>query len=194
MNEPRLQAAQWARDILQKNPLILDTETTGLDDGEIVQIAVINQEGAPQLDTLVRPSRPIPEAATAVHGITDTMVAGAPRWPMVLMLLRDLVHERHVAIYNADFDLRMIRETSRRYREPERLVVAGWHDAMEWYAAFWGDWNDYHRSYRWQRLAAACAQQEIPEPEAPAHSALGDCLRTLALLRKMAAVAKEVHP
>jgi DNA polymerase-3 subunit epsilon len=64
---------------------------------------------------------------------------------------------------------------------------------MQQYAIFYGDWNDWHQSYRWQRLTSACAQQGIDQSKisAPAHSALGDCLRTLELLKVMAVYTGE---
>lgn len=46
-------AAEYLRDCV-----ILDTETTGLHDAEIVQIAVIDHAGTVLLDTLVNPPHP----------------------------------------------------------------------------------------------------------------------------------------
>ncbi len=44
--------------------MILDTETTGLYDAEIVELSIIDTAGNVLLDTLVRPTRPIPAEAT----------------------------------------------------------------------------------------------------------------------------------
>ncbi len=61
----------------------VDTETDGLgDDARIVEIAVVHMRFGLVEDawsTLVNPGRPIPPEATAIHGITDAMVADAPR-------------------------------------------------------------------------------------------------------------------
>jgi DNA polymerase-3 subunit epsilon len=46
---------------------------------------------------------------------------------------------------------------------------------MRQYAAFVGEWNEYHGNYRWQRLPGGD------------HSALGDARATLSLLKRMAA-------
>ena len=68
-----------ATKLLAAEPLILDTETTGLgDEAEICEIAVIRQDGSVVLDTLVRPTGKISEDATRVHGITDADVRDAP--------------------------------------------------------------------------------------------------------------------
>lgn len=61
--------------------LIVDTETTGLGPGaEIVELgAVVMQEGevVERRNVLVRPRRPIPAEASAIHGIYDRHVANA---------------------------------------------------------------------------------------------------------------------
>ncbi len=64
--------------------------------------------------------------------------------------------------------------------------IATWHCAMLQYAEYAGDWDDWHGNYRWHKLEAACRRSGIPDPDAPAHSALGDCLRTLALVQYLA--------
>jgi len=71
--------SRQARAWLGVNALILDTETTGLDEhAEIVEIAVIDCTGAVLLDTLVRPAGPIPAEAVEIHGITNEMVVQIP--------------------------------------------------------------------------------------------------------------------
>ena len=80
MADPAVREAisRQARAWLAANALILDTETTGLgDDAEVVELAVIDCAGAVLLDTLVRPSGPVPAEAAAIHGITDAMAANA---------------------------------------------------------------------------------------------------------------------
>ena len=78
----RVRAVKWARDELAaENLAILDTETTGLYDAEIVEIAVINRDGEPLLNTLIKPSIPIPAEVSAIHGITNEVVADAPSFP-----------------------------------------------------------------------------------------------------------------
>ncbi len=181
----REQVAQWARAMLE-NPraLILDTETTGLDDSaEIVQIAVIDMAGAVQLDTLVRPTRPIPPAATRIHGITDAMVANAPTMAAIYDSLLLLLAGELVVIYNAAYDVRLLAQSIRaaaatdptlRGHARDMQGFAQWHCAMLRYSEWVGDWNEYYGNYRWQRLPGGD------------HSALGDCRATLAVLQRMA--------
>lgn len=166
--------------------LVLDTETTGLHDGEIVQIAVINSCGDTLLDTYVKPVQPIPPDAIAIHGITDSMVASAPAWPAIVPTLVSLLTARHVVVYNAVYDRKMMHKTAERHgmEKIDWKELSTFWCAMEAYAEHWGEWNSYHQSYRWQSLTNACRQQKLEVSNA--HTALGDCLMTLAVVRKMA--------
>ena len=188
VHDDRANATRWAHEMLtHPSALILDTETTGLgDDAEIVQIAVIDMAGQTRLDTLVRPARPIPPAATEIHGITDAMVTDAPTIGDVYDQLLTLLMGELVIIYNAAYDVRLLAQSIRaaavfdptlKGHERDMAGFAHWHCAMLQYSAWVGDWNDYHGSYRWQRLPGGD------------HSALGDCRATLAVLQRMAASA-----
>jgi DNA polymerase-3 subunit epsilon len=101
-------AVLWAREQLtQENWVILDTETTGLYDAEIVEIAIIASLGKILLDTLIKPSIPIPAEVTEIHGINDEMVADAPTFPEVYPTDAALKDKR-VLIYNSAFDIKIL--------------------------------------------------------------------------------------
>ncbi len=174
--------------VLDGRFLVLDTETTGLDnDSEIVEVAVVNAQGVPQLMTFVRPTRPIPAEATVVHGITNEMVQGAPSWMDVRLVLARLLKGQEVIVYNAGYDLRMVLQTDRAHGLPAYSWLAdarAWWCAMQEYAVFHGEWNSYRRSYRWQSLSDAARQCGI---KVNTHRALGDCLATLEVLKRMVA-------
>jgi DNA polymerase III alpha subunit (gram-positive type) len=73
---------------------------------EIVAVAAaVFLEGrqGPSLTTLVRPQRPIPAAATAVHGIDDSATAGAPPLARVLPRFDALCARRFVVAHDAAF-------------------------------------------------------------------------------------------
>lgn len=110
----RAAARDWARSLLAKDDwLILDTETTGLhSDAEIVQIAIAAPSGQILLDTLVKPTRPIPPAATRIHGIRDADVAGAPTFAELAPQIRELLSGATVVIYNADYDNRLLEQSA----------------------------------------------------------------------------------
>ena len=183
----RREVALWAAGLFRRDAAIFDSETTGLGSrDEFVQLGVIDLRGDVLLDALVRPSRPIPPEATAVHRLTDADVAGAPAFPALYGALRDALGGRTVIVYNAEYDQRILWQTCRLYDLP--MIEAGrWYCAMKAYARYHGAWNSQHGDFRWHRLTAACAAEGVPV--GAAHSAIDDCRLTLALLRKMAAGA-----
>jgi len=82
--------------------LVLDTETTGLEDGaEIVQLGLLAPDGRVLLETLIRPARAIPVDAAAIHGITDAAVAGAPTFPQIYSSLLEACGDKRIVAYNA---------------------------------------------------------------------------------------------
>lgn len=180
----------WARELLQADDFcILDTETTGLENtDEICQIALIDSVGNPLLNSLVKPTVPIHPNASLVHGIYPDQVANAPTFEEILIPLLKAVGRRDLVIYNAEFDLRLIRQSIKPYgmqlafptsdRRGCRVFLNGGsiHCAMLQYSQFVGEWNDYHCGYKWQRLPGGD------------HSALGDCKATLGIIRRMAAI------
>lgn len=176
----RREAITWAAGVLaDKRAIILDTETTGLHpQAEIVEISIVAAaSGRSVLDTLVKPRGRIPRAATAIHGITAADVITAPTWPEVHEQVGQILRAAsRVVIYNADFDLRLLRQTRDLYAlPPVGLPRRHYQCAMLYYAQFLGHWNPDRRCFKWPALAGGN------------HRARGDCLATRELLRKMAA-------
>lgn len=168
------------------NFLILDTETTGLERGEVVQIGVIDSSGSPLMNTLVKPINPIPQSTTLIHGITNRMVASAPRFAEVVDQLRDTLNGQQVIVYNASFDRRMLHQSAEMagIEKTDWKAISRWWCAMEGFAEVYGDWNSIRRSYRWQKLSTAARYYGLPLVDE--HSAVGDCLTTLAICKRMA--------
>lgn len=89
---------------------VIDTETTGLAPGHIVEIAIVHltlgDDEAPRLaySTRVRPPLPIPSAASAIHGITDADVADAPTWADAWPRVAEAIADRVPVAHNAPFD------------------------------------------------------------------------------------------
>lgn len=157
--DDRNKAIGTARDWLAQQAVFLDTETTGLgDDAQVVEIAVVDMGGRVLLNTLVRPTIPIPPQASAVHGITDEQVAGAPAYRDIAPTLWHIATGCRVIIYNAEYDLKVLLQTGRA-NDLGRWEL-GWLAgcAMQLYARFWGDWNFERGDYRWQKLEAAARQ------------------------------------
>ncbi len=169
----RADAVKWAMAAIRRaDVLYLDTETTGLGDrDEIVDIAVLDNVGQVLLNKLVKPRRSIPADATAIHGISDRMVRDAPEWPEIYPdLVELLVSHKHVIVYNAEFDKRLIEQTCAIYglRPPHPR----WHCAMLRYAAFVGERNAQFGDYRWFKLEHAVTSFGLPV--VATHRALSD--------------------
>lgn len=189
-------AAKWAYDLLkQGNFCVLDTETTGLSPvDEILEIAIASPTGDELLNTRCRPTCPISPGATAIHGISSQDVEEALSFDQLLVPTLKAVGKRDVVIYNAEYDLQMIRQSLRPHgiqlafptsdRRQCRIFPNGGsiHCAMLMYSQWVGDWSDYHGNYRWQKLPGGD------------HSALGDCLATLQIIREMAASYQPLEP
>jgi DNA polymerase III epsilon subunit-like protein len=165
--------------------VILDTETTGLQTGEVCQIAIVDAQGKTLVDTLVKPIERIPASATAIHGITNTMVTAAPTWKDVSPLIKDIVSGQHVIAYNAVFDRKMMHKSAEAAGIPKTdwKSFSTWWCAMVAFSEIFGQ-RGGRSGFRWQSLATAARYYHVPV-EAQ-HTALADCQTTLAVVRAMA--------
>jgi len=177
----RVSAVLWAREQLnQKDWVILDTETTGLYDAEIVEIAIIDCLGKSLLDALIKPSIPIPAEVTEIHGISDAMVADAPTFPEVYPRIDAALKDKRVLIYNSAFDIKILNYCCQLHSLPSFRLTKRSDCLMEWVAQWAGNWSYYHKDYRY--LPLNCG-----------HRALGDCTAALKLIKKMAADSEQIN-
>lgn len=152
--------------------LSLDCETTGLDVAvdRVVSAAGIVMQG-PRLyrhlayDRLVNPGVPIPASSTAIHGISDAMVADAPPVSEVLAELSGLLHGRVVIGHNIAFDLAVLRAEAARHgvawTDPPALCTA----------LLFSFLYPRHRDLNMEAVAAMCGAEIEGR-----HTAFGDCL------------------
>lgn len=104
--------------------VICDTETTGLSAKKerIVSIAA-SCEGR-EFSSLVDPGKPIPIAASKVHGLTDAIVLGAGPWKAVgralVQWIQGVSQGRSVVLiaHNARFDLGFLAAENARCQLP----------------------------------------------------------------------------
>lgn len=163
---------------------VIDTETAGLapEDGvcDVAAVRFRRGEVVDQFTSLVDPGKPIPEAATAIHHITDADVAGKPSlWSLAPDLYR-VAGGAVPCAYSADFDRDMIR-----------YAISG--AGCEAFDPAFEQWVDplivVRKVDRFQsgkgrhRLEAACARRGVTIDGA--HRALPDAIATGRLLFEM---------
>lgn len=118
---------------------MLDTETTGLLKNHIKPLnelpEIIEFYGAivdlktgkisSELDTLVKPTRPIPDEPRKITGITDETVAEAPTFLSILPQVDDLFEQAGMLIaHNLSYDMEIISiEYERLGKEPKWPMV-----------------------------------------------------------------------
>lgn len=106
----------------------VDTETTGFDPAqghglvEVASVAIEDGRIGGTWSSLVRPGRPIPPEATAIHHITDTMVSSAPPAGEVAEGLHGACCDRTLVFHNAAFDLPFLAAMMREAGRPPLLA------------------------------------------------------------------------
>ncbi|OSM00445.1 DNA polymerase III subunit epsilon [Magnetofaba australis] len=94
--------------------IVLDTETTGFDPREghrIVEIGcveLVNLRKGEERQWYINPDRAIPEESTKVHGITDEMVAGCPKFAEIARDFLKFIGDDQLVIHNAAFDMNFL--------------------------------------------------------------------------------------
>jgi len=181
----RWTAIKKAKAWLERSPLYLDTETTGLGpDAEIVEIAIVDAEGQPLINTLVRPQGEVPPDASRVHGLSTVMLQGAPTWPEIWPQVQAVMAGRLVLIYNEEYDVRLMQQTSARYGIDFDIPGVEFGDLLALYSEFKGARNPDGSLRRW-RLEQAGRELQIAIPNS--HRALDDTLLAREVHRKIAA-------
>ena len=120
MNVERLGRELAAHLVLTRPLVCVDLEATGVlvEHDRIVQMAAASIFPDGRVTTwssLVNPEQPIPAAATAIHGISDAMVAGAPTFAQLAPTIAALLSGCDLTGYNVErFDRRMLAAEFRR--------------------------------------------------------------------------------
>ncbi|WLQ14417.1 3'-5' exonuclease [Hahella aquimaris] len=181
MNRNQLELLKLFKEwIYNLDVVVLDTETTGLDDqAEVIEVSVMDMRGNVLFDQLVRPLNPVPADASEIHGVTNEKLADKPNFPDVYHSLKRVISGKTVVAYNANFDNRLLMQTCSAYGLP--MIEADWRCAMMAYARYWGEVDAKRGGYRRQSLAKAAAQMGITVNGA--HRAVADCFTTVEVIR-----------
>lgn len=181
----RQDAVQRARLLKKSAPLFFDTETTGTGpNAEIIELAILDEQGDLLFESLVRPRGRIEVGAFQVHGITDEMVQSAPKWEEIWTEVETILDDRLLGAYNSDFDLRMLKQSYRFSMLNWQIPDERFFCVMKLYARFAGNWDARRRSYRWQSLESAGRQCGIALPNS--HRARDDAQLAQAIFEYIA--------
>jgi DNA polymerase-3 subunit epsilon len=158
---------------------VLDLETTGLNPlggDKVVSVGAVRVDRGrvredDVLDRLVDPRRAIPATATAVHGITDAMVAGRSRLPEVLTDLSHFAADSVLVGHDIAFDLAFLRPVAQRHgiELPHRVL-----DTLLISAVLHPAAGESH--------ALDVVAERLGVPVLGRHTALGDALVTAEIL------------
>ena len=158
---------------------VIDFETTGFDENldRVVEVGVVcftRGEVTNRVSWLINPGMPIPESAVGVHGITDAMVADAPRFEEIAELLRQALVGHLPVAYNATFDRRFMHTEMARAGVRVGASVSippavdpsvTWVDPLVWVRELMAEEKS-------KRLGDICERLEIPLSDA--HRAWAD--------------------
>ncbi len=152
--------------------VVVDLETTGTSPShgrvtEIGAVKVRNGEIVEEFTTLVNPERPIPRFITQLTGISDEMVASAPRFAEIADRLADFTRDAIFVAHNVGFDYGFLRAEFGRLDRPfvrrklcTRVAMKRAYPGLKSYGlkplceAFGIDLTQHHRAQADARAAA----------------------------------------
>ncbi|GAA1895438.1 DEDD exonuclease domain-containing protein [Lapillicoccus jejuensis] len=158
--------------------VVVDLETTGgsASASAITEVGAVKVRGGEVLgefQTLVRPSEPIPAFIQVLTGITDAMVAGAPRIESVLPAFLEFARDSVLVAHNAGFDISFLKAAAAAtgHEWPGFRVVDTVHLARQLVS------RDECRNHKLSSLAVLFGATTTPD-----HRALHDARATVDVL------------
>src|SRR6478609_907676 len=135
----------------------IDTETTGIRIGfdKAVSVAAVrfeNQKPVAKFSSFVNPGMPIPPESTAIHGITDDQVKGAPTIEQVFKnpKMIEVLEGAQPGAFNGPFDRNFVPPFMDPWDWP-------WFDALSFVRKF----DRYVKGKGRHKLTEVCKRQSI---------------------------------
>lgn len=179
MASPKGKAITWCKEAIDAGLVMIDTETTDLD-GVVIQIAAVCcKTGETLYSSLVHTDQKIAPAAQDVHGISSSMLEGAPTPEEVSRELEAVLRGKVWTAFNLSFDRNAV----------ERTFSGNWVSAtaercaMRLSANVFGSTN----SYGTISLCSAMERAEV-KWEGQAHDAEADAKGAADLLKKISQI------
>lgn len=164
--------------VLDRPLAVLDLETTGVDPAtdRVIEVAVLTLVPGGKHELFhrrINPGVPIPPAATAIHGLTDADVIGAPLFVAIAPELFATLHGSDLAGFGiSTFDLPLLSTEFARVRLPFRVTGRRVIDVL----------TLYRRCY--PRDLTSAVREYLNREHAHAHSAVADVRATAEVLDK----------
>lgn len=156
--------------------VVFDVETTGLlpYEDEILQFSACDGFGNTLLNTYIKPYIAKEwSKAECIHGISSEKVADAPYFHELIPTIKGIFESAEILIaYNGDLDMRFLEAAGVDINIKDKE----YYDVMEDFAPIFGEWDDYHGNYRWQKLGTCSSYYGY---EFTAHDSMEDVKATL---------------
>ena len=168
--------------------IVIDTETTGLDDDdEVLSIAVVDQDGNKLFYELVRPTHHTEwPGAEIIHGITWNDVEDKNPLTYYEDELRELIDKAPLVVgYNLEYDLEKLASSGILFRPRAE------YDLMREYAKVFGEWADWKNDRLWVKLVDVANRYHYSYH---AHNALEDAKATAYCYRKFIEECDNLKP
>jgi DNA polymerase-3 subunit epsilon len=134
-------------------------------------------------------SRGPQRTAYGINGISNAMVADAPKFAELVESLREILAGKLILAYNAEFAHGQLDGSCRAVGAAE--IKAKWECVMEWFAEFYGDYHHRRHYFRLQSLWTAYDDLKVPRPET--YDFMTRVQATLAIVRALAAPVEKIE-
>ena len=159
---------------------VFDTETTGGgSEDQIIEIAFCDSDRHVIIDTLIYTDRPSSPGAFKVHGIYPHELIGKPTFIDIQPAIVQLLKGRTLYAYNANFDIRMMRQSGHKLRLQQVEVKC----LCKQFADFIGQYSPYFKANRYFSLSKAMAHFGVEHSNA--HRARPDALACVTVWQGM---------
>lgn len=159
---------------------VLDFETASKDHPLVIEVGLVDADGAVLLECMVQPGIPITPFVHAIHKITDDDVADAEPWPEVQARMARVLREHGIEVvlaYNAAFEGMCLAYNAKAWGiDPLEVEL----ECLQEIAC---GLTGYKEGTEWLSLRTAC--QRLGVERLSGHRAVADCKATVPLVAAM---------
>jgi DNA polymerase-3 subunit epsilon len=188
-NANGVKASESIQKLFEEGFIVLDTETTGLGSlDQVIELGVISMDGQSLYDKRYKPTVEINEGAYGCHGISIDDLQNSPFFSVDADHVKELLLSNNIVIFNAKYDLGVFRATFKAFGIDWSFL-----DDVKAFCAMYAAADIYGATNRHGTISLASASFEAGFENPMAHSAIGDCLTTLAVMKHMAGFVDRIQ-